>query len=136
LSFTGDDGRKEIQIDKKNRTYLMTISTDDKRQGLTYYQDHLKQPVGYTQEGVELLEIHFVYDLGLLWEIVKFNPLKNADRISAQLVKMLRMRGIITQKKKDKTQKRKRLIDRGLFGDDPRQNPLKQLRLKDGELLI
>jgi hypothetical protein len=135
LEFTGSDGRKEIDIDKKNRTYLMTISTDDKRQGLTYYQDYLKQVVGYTETGAELLNIHFVYDLGLLWEIIKFNPLKNADRISSQIVKMLRMRGQIMTKPKDAKKKRKRLIDR-IGTNDPGESKLTTLRIKDGEVII
>jgi hypothetical protein len=113
----------------------MTISTDDKRQGLTYYQDYLKQVVGYTETGAELLNIHFVYDLGLLWEIIKFNPLKNADRISSQIVKMLRMRGQIMTKPKDAKKKRKRLIDR-IGTNDPGESKLTTLRIKDGEVII
>jgi hypothetical protein len=137
LEFVGGDGRKEINIDSKNRTYLMTISTDDKRQGLTYLQDYLRQQVGFTETGAELLNIHFVYDLGYLWEIVKFNPLKNADRISAQIVKMLRMKGMITQKPKKEKKQGKRLIDRGLFGDDnPGSYRLQTLRVQDGEVII
>lgn len=133
LAFTDPKTTKEVQ-DEKNRTYLMTISTEDKRLGLTYYQDYLKQEVGLSEQGTPILNIHFVYDLGLLWEIIKFNPLKNADRISAQIVKQLRIKGatIVNQAKAKK--KRKRIVDRNLFGDSV--DPLHQIRIKNGEMII
>lgn len=136
LAFTDPKTTKEINIDAKNRTYLMTISADDKRLGLSYYQDHLKEEVGISENGSVLLNIHFVYDLGLLWEIIKFNPLKNADRISTQIVKQLRMKGANAMAgRKAVKAKRKRLVDRHLYGVNERDT-LKAIRIKDGEVYI
>jgi hypothetical protein len=135
LAFSEGKDTKEIQIDGKNRAYLMTISTEDKRLGLSYYQDHLREAVGLSELGVPLLNIHFVYDLGLLWEIIKFNPLKNADRISVQVVKQLRLKGPGMLKKAKDKKKRRRLIDRGLFGDTMK-DPMAEMKVVNGELQI
>lgn len=124
---------QEIKKVKSNRTYLMNMTTDDKKVGLSYYQDHLRETVGIDEQGNALLNIHFVFDLGLLDEIIKFNPLKNADRISAQILKQYMLKENATKKVKDKKNKRKRLIDRDLFGDT---NDTGLIRVKDGEVYI
>jgi len=134
LEFTPINiNNQEIKKEKGNRTYLMTMSTDDKRQGITYYQDYLKEIVGIDENGNQLLNIHFVYDLGLLDEIIKFNPKKNADRISAQIVKQFMLREKYQVALKDSSKKNTSLADRGLFGKTTGQ-PL--LRLKGDDVFI
>jgi len=127
---------KEVKGGEKNRAVFMTMSTDDKRLGLTYYQDYLKEPVCIDPKtGNELLNIHFVYDLGLLDEIIKFNPLKNADRISAQIVKQFTLKEKSHLEVQKKKKKKNRLVDRNLYGDDGGSGWSK-VRVVDGEMII
>ncbi len=112
---------QEIAKIQQNRTYLMTISTDDKVQGLTYYQESLTEVVGLDEAGNELLRIHFVWDLGLLEEIIKFNPKRNFDRISAQIVKQFMIREKEATAKPKKT--RKRLVDNPNLFSSGRRDP-------------
>lgn len=135
LEFTPINiNNQEIKKQKSNRTYFMTMSTDDKRQGLTYYQDYLKEVVGIDEHGNELMNIHFVYDLGLLDEIIKFNPLKNADRISSQIVKQFMLKEKYKVQQKDSSKKRSRLINKGLFTDKAKSSNL--IKLSGDEVLI
>lgn len=127
---------QEVKKEKSNRTFFMNMSAEDKILGLTYYQDYLKTPVCIDEvTGNELLNIHFVYDLGLLDEIIKFNPKKNCDRISAQIVKMFMLKEKshleITKKKKKSS-----LADRGLFGDKVKSGWGSLTLGKDGEVYV
>lgn len=135
LEFTPINiNNQEIKKVKSNRTYFMTMSTDDKRVGLTYYQDSLSNVVGIDEEGNELLEIHFVWDLALLDEIIKFSPTKNCDRISSQILKqfMIREKEEIEGKKKKK--KRKRVVDS--IHSSRGGNTSGLISIKDGEVII
>lgn len=80
---------KEI-ISEKNRSYFMNTSTGDKATGLTYFAEWLLQQRGINHAGQPILNIHLIYDVALLREIIKFNPdpKKNFDRISAMSLAM------------------------------------------------
>lgn len=136
LEFTPIEiNNKEIKKEATNRTYFMTMSTDDKRMGLTYYQDYLRETVCLDANGVELKNIHFVYDLALLDEIIKFNPNRNADRISAQIIKMFMLKEKSHLEVKKATKKSK-LVDRGLFGSTGKSNDWGTFVLQDGEVIM
>lgn len=120
---------QEIAKIQKNRTYFMNMTTDDKIQGLTYFRDWLCTPVGFSEDGNELWNIHFIFDLGLLEEIIKFNPKKNADRISSMVLAQYMYREKFRIEKQ--TKKRKRVVDNF---QDGRRVPL--MRIKDGEVII
>lgn len=122
---------QEIKKEKSNRTYFMNMTTDDKRLGLTYFSDWLKEPVALDAHGNELWNIHFIYDIGLLDEIIKFNPLKNADRISAQIVKMFMLREKIGT---DRISGRRRASIADRY--DKHEEQSKLMLIRDGEVLI
>lgn len=95
---------KEVATGQKNRSYLMNMATDKKRLGLTYLIDWHKQLRGVGEKGNKILNLHRIYDVGLLLEMLKFNTNKNVDRISAMIIGMYMLkenvnRKIVEQKK-------------------------------------
>lgn len=110
---------KEVEKISKNRSYLMDLQDDDKRLGLTYYADFLKTAVGLDENGHEIWNLHYIYDLGLLEEIRQFNDKGNFDRISAQIVKMFVIKENMAKrlKEKPKDDKSRILGKRPLFQD-------------------
>ena len=72
----------------RNRSYFMNMSTEDKKNGLSYFAEWLMKPRGTDIFGNIFRNLHTVYDIALLQEIIKFNGERNADRISAMIVAM------------------------------------------------
>lgn len=110
--------KTEVEKISKNRSYLMDIQADRKRQGLIYYADYLKTVVGLDENGNEMLNLHYVFDLGLIDELLKFNDDGNFDRISAQVVKMFTLK----EKNQERLRRKPRtttsiLGTRSLFSD-------------------
>lgn len=106
---------KEIEKISKNRSYLMDLQDDQKRLGLTYWADWLKTVVGIDENGHEIWNLHYIYDLGLLDEGRQFNDKGNFDRISAQIIKMFVIREHIAKRIKEKPKEQKG----NLFGKRP-----------------
>lgn len=81
---------KENGVNLKNRNFFMNMSTDQKKNGLSYLADWLLTPRGLNEHGQQVLTIHLIKDVGFLREVIKFNPdpKKNFDRISAMIVGM------------------------------------------------
>lgn len=81
---------KEQGTNMKNRSYFMNISTDEKKNGLSYFADWLLKQRGINKDGQPILNIHMIKSPALLREIIKFNPdpKKNFDRISAMVIAM------------------------------------------------
>jgi len=84
---------KEVNSEK-NRSYFMNLSTDDKKNGLSYYAEHLMEQIGINEQGQPIYYIDMIRDPAELREIIKFNPdpKKNFDRISDAIVAMYTMR--------------------------------------------
>jgi hypothetical protein len=87
-------GNKEYTTaaQQKNRTIFMNMSTEKKRMGLTYLANWHTTQRGSTPEGKPVLNIHRIYWLGLLREMKRFNPDKNADRISGSILAMFMLK--------------------------------------------
>ena len=87
-------GNKEYTTgaQQKNRSIFMNMSTEKKRMGLTYLANWHTQQRGSTPEGKPILNIHRIYWLGLLREMKRFNPDKNADRISGSILAMFMLK--------------------------------------------
>jgi len=81
---------KEDEVVQKNRTIFMNISTGEKKNGFSYIANWLCKVRGLNEHGEPVLNIHMIYDVGLLREIIKYNPdpKKNFDRLSALCVGM------------------------------------------------
>jgi hypothetical protein len=89
---------KENGANERNRNYFMNISTEDKKSGLSYFAEWLMKPRGIDFFGNILRNLHTIYDVALLQEIIKYNGIRNADRISSMIVGMFTFREVhITQ---------------------------------------
>jgi hypothetical protein len=77
---------------QKNRSLFMNMPTEKKRLGLTYLINWHTQQRGVTEEGNPILNIHRIYDVGLLREMKKYNGERNADRISQAIVAMFMLK--------------------------------------------
>jgi hypothetical protein len=82
---------KEIASKQKNRTYLMNMSTDRKRMGMTYLEQWHLEPIGVTQEGEIIRVIDKIYDIGLLREL-RQGGINNSDRMSSCLIAMFMLK--------------------------------------------
>ncbi len=126
----------EMEKISKNRSYFMDISEDDKKLGIEYFINWQKTPIGLDENGNEIWNLHYIYDVGLLDECSKYNDKDNFDRISAWIVAMhmLKERKLETIKKKK--QRNTIVGKRMLFGDGDNTSGLMKIRLKDGEVYI
>jgi hypothetical protein len=127
-----NDQNKENQGTQRNRSYFMNMSTDRKKQGLAYFGDWLLEPRGINENGVEVLNIHKIFDEGLLVEIAKFvnDPKKNFDRVSSMTIAMF-MRKVKTEVEINTIQENKsNFFNRQLFVDKPNNVKL------DGDMIV
>ena len=107
---------------KKNKPYFMKMSTDFVRLALTYLADWLKEERSI-KEGddgsiITVLNLHKIYDEGLLEELIKFNDEGNFDRVSAMrlLPFMIKERiNVMIEARQESTT----FWDRPLFTDQP-----------------
>jgi hypothetical protein len=105
---------KEIASKTKNRSYLMNMTTERKRLGMTYLEDWHTEQRGVDENGNQVLNIHKIYDLGLLREMRKAGPDTNTDRLSACLIAMFMLKENITRKMTSK-KKQSDFYSRTLF---------------------
>ena len=108
-------GNKETTGKIKNRTLLMNMATEKKRMGLTYLANWHTKVRGASENGNPVLNIHRVYDIGLLREMKKFGD-KNADRISAMIVAMFMLKENALQKAERQVKPASEFFKRELFG--------------------
>jgi hypothetical protein len=79
--------KKELS-GKSGRDWGTHINTARKEVGIIYLRDWLLEPVSKDDNGNDILTLHYIYDLGLLRELQKFNSKGNFDRISTMIVGM------------------------------------------------
>jgi hypothetical protein len=72
---------------KKNKSFFMNVNKDLINLALSYYSDHLKEERSLIEapngELISTLNLHKIYDEGLLEELIKYNDEGNFDRVSA-----------------------------------------------------
>lgn len=108
--------KKENGPNEKNRNYFMNLSTDDKKNGLSYFAEWLLKPRGIDIFGNTLRNLHTIYDTALLQEIIKYNGLRNADRISAMIVAMYTFKEVEITQSKTTEQAPNEFFNRSAFG--------------------
>ena len=112
-------GNKETTGKTKNRSLLMNLPTEKKRMGLTYLANWHTKMRGANENGQPILNIHRVYDIGLLREMKKFGD-KNADRISAMIIAMFMLKENALQKAERRRKPPSDFYNREIFvSDDP-----------------
>lgn len=72
----------------------ITMNTDRKENGVVYLRDWLIEPRGTDEFGNKILNLHCIYDEGLLMELLKFNFKNNFDRVSARIIGMFDKREV------------------------------------------
>jgi len=83
---------KDFYKPQKNPSRFMNMPTEKKRLGLTYLADWTKHVRGHDDDGNPILNIHRIYDIGLLQEMKKFRDGGNFDRISAMIIAMFMLK--------------------------------------------
>lgn len=103
----------------KNKNFFMNLSTDDKKAGLSYFADWLMKPRGIDMFGNTIRNLHTLKDIPMLQEIMKFNGIRNADRISVMIVAMFEFKeAVILGINSSSTTAREEFYDRVGFGGE------------------
>lgn len=79
--------KKELS-GKTGRNWGIHINTARKDTGIIYLKDWLLEEVEKDINGNSILNLHYIFDLGLIRELIKFNNKGNFDRISTMIVGM------------------------------------------------
>jgi len=74
--------------DRKIMRYGITMTENVKRQGEIYIRDWLTTPIDYDMNDNARTPLHYIYDKGLLQELLAYNSVGNFDRVSALIVLM------------------------------------------------
>ena len=88
---------KEVASNQKNRSYLMNMTADRKKLGMTYFEDLHMEQRGIDENGNPVYWIHRCYKLGLLREM-KAGGIRNSDRISSMIIGVFMLKENITKK--------------------------------------
>jgi len=89
------DKSDNVKIKKLRRKYGMSMgSKERKQQAELYLRDWLKSPRGKTESGEPKLNLHYIYDIALIEELIKYNSRGNFDRVSAMLVGMFHLKDL------------------------------------------
>ncbi len=90
--FDKTDG---VRIRKLNRTYGTSMgSSHRKNQAEIYLRDWLRTPRGVKDDGDRKLNLHYIYDIALIDELIKYDTKGNFDRVSSLLVGMFHMKDL------------------------------------------
>ena len=110
---------------KKSGSYFMKVNADTKSSGLTYLAEHIMKEVAVDSNDIDddgnitkyKLNVHSIYDPGLLKEFIKYNDEGNFDRVSALIVGMYMLKEYHNKKIKT-NKKRSSFWNRMLTGID------------------
>lgn len=100
------------------RNYGMSMgSKHRKAQAVLYLRDWLKTKRSMGEDGVSKLNLHYIYDVGLIDELIKWNEKGNFDRASSLLVGMFFMQDLMTKPvvKKDEPDNHDSFFSRDFF---------------------
>ena len=84
--------KKDLRSKKVKRQYGMHMTEARKRQGEIYIRDWLNTIRSTDEKGNQTLNMHKIYDLALLQELIKFNHSGNFDRGMSLMVGMYHTR--------------------------------------------
>jgi len=93
--------KKELRSKTVKRQYGMHMTEQRKRQGELYIRDWLITPRSVDEDGKKTLNLHKVYDLALLQELIKFNHKGNFDRVMAFMIGMYHTRELYNAEVQD-----------------------------------
>ena len=93
--------KRELRSKTVKRQYGMHMTEARKRQGEIYIRDWLNTVRRTDENGNKLLNLHKIYDPGLLMELIKFNHKGNFDRVMALMIGMYHTRELYNSEVKD-----------------------------------
>lgn len=95
------DKTDNVRIRKLGRSYGMSMGSKERKgQAEIYLRDWLKTPRGRNESGEIRLNLHQIYDIALIDELVKYNRRGNFDRVSALMVGMFHLKDLHTREVK------------------------------------
>jgi len=82
--------QKDLQKGGMGRKYGISIASNPNRKatGIVYLKNWLITPRGKDIHGNTILNLHLIYDLPILKELLKYDGSKNADRVSCLIIGM------------------------------------------------
>jgi hypothetical protein len=89
--------KKSLASSKVRRNYGMHMTPQRKEQGELYVRDWLNSKISSDDNKNEIKVLHTIMDIGLLNELIKYNPDGNFDRVSALMIGMYHQRENITK---------------------------------------
>ena len=84
--------KKDLRSKTVKRQYGMHMTEARKRQGEIYMRDWLNTARSKAEDGKQILNMHKIYDLALLQELIKFNYKGNFDRAMSFMIGMYHTR--------------------------------------------
>ena len=93
--------KKDLRSKKVKRQYGMHTTEARKRQGELYIRDWLNAVRSVNEDGTTVLNLHKIYDLALLQELIKFNHKGNFDRVMALMIGMYHTRELYNAEVKE-----------------------------------
>ena len=93
--------KRELRSKTVKRQYGMHMTEARKRQGEIYIRDWLNTVRRTDENGNKLLNLHKIYDLAFLTELMKFNHHGNFDRVMAFMIAMYHTRELYNVEVKD-----------------------------------
>ena len=104
---------------KTGRGKGMNMTTDRKADAAIFLRDWLLTPRGKDSNGVERINLHYIYDAAFLSELLKWNLNGNFDRVSAALVGMFDIKETFATKIKSAPAAAKKSFFTALFNNKP-----------------
>jgi len=91
--------QKELQKGGMGRKYGISIASNPQRKatGIVYLKNWLITPRGKDIHGNTILNLHLIYDLPILKELLKYDGSKNADRVSCLIIGMFDIKEALFQ---------------------------------------
>jgi hypothetical protein len=89
------DKTDNVRIRKLGRSYGMSMGSKQRKgQAEIYLRDWLRSSRGKGEDGQTKLNLHYIYDLALVDELIKYNRHGNFDRVSAIMVGMFHLKDL------------------------------------------
>lgn len=110
--------KKDPNYKSLGRKYGMSMRDElRKMTGALYLKKWLTSPRGKGDDGTQRLNLHLIYDLALIDELLRYNPEKNFDRVSSMMMAMFYMYDLYDTEVRAASEKNPYDTFRNLFGN-------------------
>ena len=112
------DAKENLNIKRLGRVFGISCGTEQRKsQGDIFIRDWLKASRGQDEDGKVIRNLHMIYDLALLDELLRYNPKGNFDRVSAIRILgfYMKARVIATRTNYDAPPERPKILSKTYF---------------------